>query len=43
MIVGGVGGANTLTGLGFEKEVDFQDLLAAIDGYEIKPIPKKIG
>lgn len=22
MIVGGVGGANTLTGLGFEKEVD---------------------
>lgn len=43
MIVGGVGGANTLTGLRFEKEVDFQDLLAAIDGYEIKPIPEKSG
>lgn len=43
MIVGGVGGGSTLTGLAFEKEVDFQHLLTAIEGYEIKPILKKSG
>lgn len=43
MKTGGVGGANTLTGLAFEKEVDFQYLLANIVGYEIKPIANKAG
>ena len=43
MIEGGLGGANTQTGLEFEKEVDFQDLLAAINGYEVKPIIGKAG
>ena len=33
---GGFGGGNTLTGLNFEREVDFQDLLAAKPGYELK-------
>jgi len=33
---GGVGGGNTLTGLHFERKVDFQTLLAGINGYEIK-------
>lgn len=40
---GGVGGGNTLTGLKFEKEVDFQDLLAGKPGYEIKPVHGKAG
>ena len=35
---GGLGGASTLTGLNFEKKVDFQKLLKAIPGYEIKKI-----
>jgi hypothetical protein len=43
MIAGGFGGATTLTGLAFEKTVDFQDLLAVIEGYEIKPILQKSG
>lgn len=43
MITGGIGGSNTQTGLNFEKEVDFQDLLASIDGYEVKPIIGKAG
>ncbi len=43
MKAGGVGGANTLTGLDFEREVDFQDLLTAKPGYEVKPIPDKAG
>ena len=43
MIEGGLGGSNTKTGLQFERDVDFQDLLSAIDGYEIKPIAKKSG
>jgi hypothetical protein len=43
MITGGIGGSNTQTGLDFEKEVDFQDLLAIIDGYEVKPILNKAG
>ncbi len=43
MIAGGVGGGNTQTGLQFERDVDFQDLLAAIDGYELKDILDKAG
>jgi hypothetical protein len=43
MIVGGKGGAKTLTGLMFEKKVDFQELLSQIPGYEIKRLPRKVG
>ena len=39
----GFGGANTLTGLNFERHVDFQELLALQPGYEIKPITGKAG
>jgi hypothetical protein len=38
MRTGGFGGGNTLTGLNFEKEIDFQDLLALKPGYEIKAV-----
>jgi hypothetical protein len=40
---GGIGGGNTLTGLNFEREVDFQYLLASKPGYEIKPMPGLAG
>lgn len=40
---GGVGGANTLTGLHFERQVDFQQLLAAKPGYAVQPVPGKAG
>ena len=40
---GGLGGSNTLTGLRFERKVDFQDLIRAIPGYELKKIPNKAG
>jgi hypothetical protein len=40
---GGIGGGNTQTGLQFEREVDFQDLLKKIHGYELKTIPQKAG
>lgn len=43
MKVGGRGGAFTLTGLQFEKRVDFQDLLAAIPGYRLEKIPDRAG
>lgn len=43
MIEGGIGGAATLTGLKFEKEVNFQDLLKKIEGYSIKSLPGKAG
>lgn len=43
MKTGGVGGGNTLTGLNFEKKVDFQKLIGAIPGYEIKKISGKAG
>jgi len=33
---GGVGGGKTVTGLHFEKKVDFQTLLSNIIGYQIK-------
>lgn len=40
---GGVGGGNTLTGLNFEKDVDFQALLEATPGYQVKAISGKAG
>ena len=40
---GGFGGANTLTGLNFERDVDLAVLLAAKPGYEIKTIFGKVG
>jgi len=40
---GGLGGANTLTGLHFERKVDFHDLLSAKPGYEVKPVFGKAG
>jgi hypothetical protein len=40
---GGVGGACTVTGLLFEKNVDFQDLLREIPGYTIKPVSGNAG
>jgi len=43
MKTGGVGGRNTLTGLCFEKKADFQKLIAAIPGYEVKKISGKVG
>ena len=39
----GFGGGNTLTGLNFEREVDFQELLTAKPGYEVKPVLGKAG
>ncbi len=43
MIVGGVGGAATGSGLEFERTVDFQELLRKIPGYTIKPAHGKAG
>ncbi len=43
MIEGGKGGAKTLTGLRFEKEVDFQYLLSQVPGYELKEVADKSG
>ncbi len=43
MKAGGFGGANTSTGLTFEKEIDLQALLRAKPGYEVKAIPGKSG
>lgn len=43
MKTGGIGGANTLTGLKFEKETDFLTLLEKIPGYHIKKIKGKAG
>lgn len=39
----GVGGNTTLTGLDFERKVDFQNLLSGIDGYSIMQIQKTAG
>lgn len=39
----GFGGANTLTGLNFERHVCFQTLLASKPGYELKAILGKVG
>jgi len=43
VITGGLGGANTLTGLRFEGKVDFQKLLEEIPGYSITKISDKAG
>jgi len=43
MKTGGIGGGKTLTGLNFEKRVDFQELIRAIPGYELKNVPYKAG
>ncbi|MBE7414198.1 MAG: hypothetical protein HS130_02765 [Deltaproteobacteria bacterium] len=43
MKIGGSGGGNTITGLNFEKKVDFQDLLKAVPGYALKKISHKAG
>ena len=43
MKIGGLGGAKTLTGLHFERKVDFQKLLGSIPGYEVKNISGKAG
>lgn len=43
MKTGGLGGANTLTGLKFERKVDFQKLISAISGYEVKKVSGKAG
>lgn len=43
MKTGGLGGANTLTGLKFERKVDFQKLIGAIPGYEVKKVLGKSG
>ncbi|HAB50804.1 MAG TPA: hypothetical protein DCE80_01265 [Ignavibacteriales bacterium] len=43
MKTGGCVGGTTLTGLNFERKVDFQKLLECIPGYEIKKIPSKAG
>ncbi len=43
MIEGGKGGARTLTGLHFERKVDFQSLLERMDGYVLKNVKDKVG
>jgi hypothetical protein len=43
MIDQGKGGSNTQTGLHFEKEVDFLDLLREIPGYKIKETVLRAG
>jgi hypothetical protein len=40
---GGIGGGKTITGLDFEKKVDFQYLLSEIDGYDIRQIQGNVG
>lgn len=43
MKTGGTGGGSTLTGLRFESNADFQQLLKKIEGYEVKEITNKVG
>lgn len=43
MKAGGTGGANTGTGLRFEKVVDLRDLLRGIAGYEVRQILGQAG
>ena len=40
---GRLGGANTLTGLHFERKVDFLALIEAVPGYVVKIIAGKVG
>lgn len=43
MITGGVGGANTKTGLDFEVRTDLKQLFEKIDGYHLKPSQNRTG
>jgi len=43
MVKNGKGGSKTLTGLNFEKNVDFLDLLKNIKGYTVQKSEKKAG
>lgn len=43
MKVGGIGGGNTQTGIHFEREVDFLDLLKQVPGYSVQPLVGKAG
>lgn len=43
MKTGGKGGGSTLTGLNFERKVDFQELLKVIPGYSISKTGNKAG
>ncbi len=43
MKTGGAGGGTTITGLNFEKKVDFSKLITTIPGYELKKVPHKAG
>lgn len=43
MIVGGVGGANTKTGLDFEVKTDIKQLFEQIAGYELRPSANRTG
>ena len=42
-VEGGTGGANTQTGLKFEREVDLHDLLACTPGYSVRAARNGIG
>ncbi|MDR2748327.1 MAG: hypothetical protein LBB10_00275 [Bifidobacteriaceae bacterium] len=41
MIKGGIGGANTSTGLKFEKRTNLHDFIKSLDGYMVTPNDKK--
>lgn len=43
MKTGGTGGGNTTTGLNFEREVDFHELLKNIPGYRVEEVPNMAG
>lgn len=43
MKTGGLGGANTLTGLKFERKIDFQKLIGTIPSYAVKKVLGKAG
>ncbi len=43
MKTGGSGGANTLTGLNFERKVDLHKLLGQLPGYKVKKSSDKAG
>lgn len=43
MKTGGSGGGTTITGLNFEKKVDFRELITVIPGYGLKKVANKAG